>query len=121
MDKDVKALYDQAAAYAQKVFRKQAPGSLSKAVTVKYVKGKMVIGYGNKSYGIFVDYGNFGNRRDPLKIPENAKWSPKGFGPNKKGIEPRFFTVMGKKDLDKFYGFIEEAINLELEKQFETV
>ena len=121
MDPEVKKLYDKAAAFAQRVFRKQAPGSLSKAVTVKYVKGKMVIGYGNKSYGIYVDYGNYGNKINPLKIPDNAKWSPKGFGKDKEGIEPRFFTVMGNRDLNKFYDFIEEAVALEMDNQLNQI
>jgi len=121
MEKEVEQKYKEAAAYAQRVFRRQAKGSLSKAVTVTYKKGKMVIGYGEKSYGFYVDYGTYDSKVNPYKIPNNAKWSPKGFGPDKKGIEPRFFTVMGKKDLDKFYSILEEAVTIQFELELEKI
>ena len=122
MDNEVKKAYDKAAAYAQRIFRKQAPGSLSKAVTVKYIgNGKFQVGYGSKGYGIYVDYGTYANEVNPLNIPDKAKWSPKGYGPDKKGIEPRFFTVMGNKEREKFLGLIQEALDLQLEKEFENL
>lgn len=113
--------YKQAAEYMQRIFKRQAIGGIKKGVNVKWSGKGFVVGYGSTPYGIYVDYGTYADKVNPLNPPKGAKYSPKGFGSDNKGIQPRFFTILNRKEREKVYDFLTQAENAKLEEEFNKI
>lgn len=121
--KEATKIMDKAAKLMTKVFNKQAPGSIKVKVTWDPKGQDFIVSYGKYSYGIFVDYGTYDYKTNPLNLPSGAKPSPRGFEEEegKEGIAPRFFTVLSPRDKQRVESIIAEAQYKTIELNFEQI